>query len=79
MDLASLTNIKEDGSSACPSDLMNIVLLLEFTVKWAIYVCICVGYRCRYVHISSYFLFILLIAYIHNCLMHIHTIKSSST
>ena len=33
MDLVSLTNIKEDGTSACPSDLMNIVLLLEFTVK----------------------------------------------
>ena len=33
MDLVLLTNIKEYGTSACPSDLLNIILLLEFTVK----------------------------------------------
>ena len=33
MELVLLTNIKEDGTSACPSDLINVVLLLEFTVK----------------------------------------------
>ena len=32
-ELVLLTNERDDGTSACPNDLITIVLLLEFIVK----------------------------------------------
>ena len=33
IELVLLTNARKDGTSACPTDLVNIVLVLEVIVK----------------------------------------------